>query len=76
MLREIGLESLICDSIESYIQQAIELATDAGKLNAIRDRLTKNLASEPLFDIEAFARKLERAYVSVVQERAQSTGRG
>ena len=38
------------------------LRINPGKLQAIRQKLAKNLTTEPLFDTPRFARNLEKAY--------------
>ncbi len=62
ILTAIGLSELVVHSIEEYESLAIDLAHNPGKLQAIRQKLARNLTTEPLFDTPRFARNLEKAY--------------
>ncbi len=63
LLRAVGLEDLITDSIDAYRELAIRLASDRDKLDKIRDQLSVGLAKTDLFSGKAFARKIERAFL-------------
>jgi protein O-GlcNAc transferase len=67
ILTAIGLPALITHSLESYEDLAVELATDPVRLQSIRDRLRKNILTEPLFDTKRFVRNLESAYEQMWQ---------
>ncbi len=67
--RAVGLPDLTTSSRDAYEEQAIALATNPGRLAAIKQRLANNRATCPLFDCERFARHLEEAYVLIVGER-------
>ncbi|MFQ5714817.1 MAG: tetratricopeptide repeat protein [Candidatus Scalinduaceae bacterium] len=62
ILTGIGLPELIVHSIGEYEALAIRLAHNPGELQTIRQKLTKNLSTEPLFDTPRFTRNLEKAY--------------
>ncbi|WP_019500308.1 TIGR03032 family protein [Pseudanabaena sp. PCC 6802] len=57
-----GLEDLICDRTETYLQKAIHLATHPQELAEIRNRLQENRDRLPLFDLKGFVRSLEVAF--------------
>jgi uncharacterized protein (TIGR03032 family) len=57
-----GLENLICDRAETYIQKAIHLATHPQELAEIRDRLQENRDRLPLFNLKGFVQSLEVAF--------------
>jgi len=59
LLNSIDLPELITDSTEAYIKLAIELATDANKLNSIKLKLKENRLKKPLFNTEKFTRDFE-----------------
>ena len=72
LLRAIRLPELLARTPAEYEALAVELATDAGKLRAIRQRLAANRMTQPLFDIDAYTAQLERAYTMMVErDRAQ-----
>jgi len=62
LLRAIRLPELIAPTPSDYEALAVELATQPGKLGEIRQRLAANRITQPLFDIAAYTRQLERAY--------------
>ena len=62
ILTAIGLPELIVHSIEEYESLAVRLAHNPGELQTIRQKLTENLSTEPLFDTPRFAGNLEKAY--------------
>ena len=59
LLNSIDLPELITSSTEAYIKLAIELATDANKLNSIKLKLKENRLKKPLFNTEKFTRDFE-----------------
>jgi predicted O-linked N-acetylglucosamine transferase (SPINDLY family) len=62
LLTAIGLPELITTSLAAYEGLALRLATEPGRLAALRERLALNRSTMPLFDIARFTRDLERAY--------------
>jgi predicted O-linked N-acetylglucosamine transferase (SPINDLY family) len=62
ILTGIGLPELTVHSIEEYEALAVRLAHNPGERQTIRQRLMKNLSTEPLFDTPRFTRNLEKAY--------------
>ena len=67
LLRAVGLPELITTSAGDYEALALELATDAPKLGAIRQRLAANRLTEPLFDTALTTRHIEAAYTAMWQ---------
>ena len=64
LLNAVGLPELIARDFRSYEQMAFALATDHGRLRAIRGKLSDNIGTQPLFDTAAFTRQLESAFES------------
>ena len=62
LLTAIGLPELITTSAEGYERLAIELATRADTLSALRQKLLANRLTTPLFDTVGFTRDLEALY--------------
>lgn len=71
LLNAVGLPELVTATSEIYQQTAIDLAKDPAKLKAIRQKLTGNRLSAPLFNTELFTRHVEAAYIAM-HERHQS----
>ena len=67
LLNAVGLPELITTSPEDYERTAIDLANEPAKLKAIREKLTRNRLSMPLFNTELFTRHIEAAYTAIHQ---------
>ena len=61
LLGRLGLDDLIADNIEEYIEIAATLAGDGARLNRLRQNLRACVAASPLCDAPAFAREIEAA---------------
>ncbi len=67
LLDTVGLNELVCDTLEDYVRQAISLAADPrGALADLRRRLGDARDTSPLFATARFCRHLETAYEEVV----------
>jgi len=62
LVRAAGLPELVCDSARAYVEQAVALASDRPRLQALRDRLAANRESCVLFDTPALVTALEGLY--------------
>jgi len=62
LLRSVGLPELITYSYDDYESTARHLLENPGQLKQYRMRLASNLESCGVFDCQAFARKIEKAY--------------
>ena len=62
LLYAAGLPELVRESQADYEAMAVQLATDAGALKALRDRLKNNRSTCELFDTDLFRRRIESAY--------------
>ena len=58
----LGLHRLVTHSLDEYEAAALRLATDPGKLSALRRELRARRALHALFDPDRYCRHLERAY--------------
>jgi predicted O-linked N-acetylglucosamine transferase (SPINDLY family) len=72
VLRAVGLPQLVTADLVAYEARALELARNPAALRALRDELASNRLSRPLFQTEAFARRLEDAYADM--QRRQQAG--
>lgn len=71
LLHAVGLPELAVSTLPEYQALAIALANDAPRRAALRAQLIAARETAPLFDAEAFARGLERAF-TVMAERARA----
>jgi protein O-GlcNAc transferase len=62
LLTTLGLPELIARSGEEYVQVAVGLATNLGKLAKLRAGLRERMLASPLTDGPGFAREMEGAY--------------
>lgn len=62
LLNAIGLNELITNSQNEYEALAIELGNDPNKLKSVKQKLNSNRLTTPLFDIETYAKNIEKAY--------------
>jgi predicted O-linked N-acetylglucosamine transferase (SPINDLY family) len=62
LLQAIGLPELVTESLAEYEAAALRLATDPALLQALREKLSRNRLSFPLFDTDRFRRDIEAAY--------------
>ncbi len=71
ILSALGLPELITDSLAAYEAKAIALARDPAALGALRQKLTQNRDTSPLFIAQAFARAIDGFYL-LMHERSQA----
>ena len=71
LLTAIDLPELITSSEEDYEAAAVSLATQAERLERIKEKLTRNRLTTPLYDAQRFAQHLEAAY-QAMYERYQN----
>jgi hypothetical protein len=69
LLHAIALPELATDSLEAYEPLALKLARDTSLLQSIREHLSKNRQTHPLFDTDGFRRKIEAAYTQMCAHR-------
>ncbi len=62
LLHAVGLEEMIAQSPEAYIQKAVELANDQERLQALRVTLRDRMAAAPLTNAQLITQSLEEAY--------------
>jgi predicted O-linked N-acetylglucosamine transferase (SPINDLY family) len=67
LLAAIGFAELVTEDLDAYETLAVKLANDAALLRAVRDTLARNRLTKPLFDTDAYRRKLEAAYSSMLE---------
>jgi predicted O-linked N-acetylglucosamine transferase (SPINDLY family) len=67
LVAAVGLPELIVGSLGEYESLAVALATDPDRLAGLRNKLSGNRESTPVFDTDRFRRHLEMAYVEMQQ---------
>jgi predicted O-linked N-acetylglucosamine transferase (SPINDLY family) len=71
LLTQVGLTDLIADSIEEYVEIAVALAGNPGRLDELHRNLRPRMAASPLCDEGAFACKIEAAFRTMWQHWCQ-----
>jgi predicted O-linked N-acetylglucosamine transferase (SPINDLY family) len=67
LLSSVGLEELIADSAEDYIQKAIALANNLERLQELRATLRERMQATPLTNAKLITQSLEDAYRTMWQ---------
>ena len=62
MLTAVGLEELIANTKDEYVEKAVVLAKDAERRKQLRGSLREQMAASPLCDARGLAQALEEAY--------------
>ncbi|HVT80891.1 MAG TPA: hypothetical protein VHM90_09555, partial [Phycisphaerae bacterium] len=62
LLSNVGLEDLIAQSPEEYLQKAAALAADPARLASLRETLRPRIRQSPLVDIARYTRHVEAAF--------------
>ena len=65
LLNSVGLDELIAESVDQYVEIASALATDLPRLKALRTSLRERMHASRLCDSAGFTRSLEEAYRGV-----------
>ena len=68
LLRAVDLPELIMDTREGYVSKAIELGRNPALVTALKERLDLGRMTAPLFDSVSYTRKLEAAYLGLMEE--------
>ncbi len=69
-LHALGMADCITASGEAYTEKAIELALNPALLRSVRDRLSQNSKTMPLFDSKRYVRNLENVYREIGTNKA------
>ncbi|MBV8402908.1 MAG: tetratricopeptide repeat protein [Gammaproteobacteria bacterium] len=67
LLMTCGLPELVAMTQQEYEAKAISLATDPARLLEFKERLQRNRATTPLFDVARFTGHLEDAYIQIYE---------
>lgn len=70
-LNAIGLSELVASDAGNYMRIATELASDIGRLKALRVGMRDRMRSSPLCDVNGFVTQLEDAMWAVARSIAQ-----
>jgi len=62
LLTAVGMPELITTTPEDYEAKAIELCRDPAKLRTLKQKLSDNKLTTPLFDTPRFTNQIESAY--------------
>jgi predicted O-linked N-acetylglucosamine transferase (SPINDLY family) len=65
LLGQLGLESLIAETPENYVEIAVRLAGDLQTLSQLRGSLRQQMLASPLMDGPRFARSIESAFLEM-----------
>ena len=60
-----GFTDLICETDEDYFKKIVSLGKSPQKCQELREKITANRMTSPLFDTKLFARNLEKLYLKM-----------
>ncbi len=69
LLTALGVPELIAADRAAYEARAIALAQDAAQLGALKQRITANRLTTPLFDTSGFTRAIEAAFTEMLRRQ-------
>ncbi len=72
ILTQIGLENLIAENADDYVEKAVSLANDPDRLEPLRSDLRTRVQKSSLCDAETFASNMETAFRSMWDRRRQA----
>jgi len=70
ILSALGLDALVTDSRDAFVESAVKMTRDAGLLKDLRAGLRQRMAESPLTDGRGLAAELERVYSTMLDETA------
>lgn len=68
ILTSIGLDELVTDNVDEYIERIIDLASQPAKLAQLRFSMRDRISKSPLGDADLFTRNLETAFRDMWQQ--------
>jgi predicted O-linked N-acetylglucosamine transferase (SPINDLY family) len=63
LLHTVGLNELVCDTLERYVDLACKLSQSPNWLKELKVHLVNSRTSSPLFDVSSFTSDLEKIFV-------------
>lgn len=75
-LLNLGLQELIADTPEQYIERAVHAGSDVSRLRQLRAGLRDSMLASPLLDAVGFTRNLEVAYRQMWIQWCEQASRG
>jgi predicted O-linked N-acetylglucosamine transferase (SPINDLY family) len=76
LLSGLGLDELVASGPKEYIETAVAIAKDPGRLIRLRAGLRERLLASPICDAEGFARRMEMLYFRLWKEACRVHGEG
>jgi predicted O-linked N-acetylglucosamine transferase (SPINDLY family) len=69
LLHAVGLDDLLAETVEGYVEAAVRLASDPDRLAALRAGMRQRMSASPLMDGPGFTRRLESSYLELWQRK-------
>jgi predicted O-linked N-acetylglucosamine transferase (SPINDLY family) len=68
LLKNLGLNELICSNQQEYMEKAINFANSPTELKIVKEKLRKSLAlNYKIFDMKNYVKNLEEAYLKIYE---------
>jgi hypothetical protein len=68
LVRAAGLQELICETAEDYVERAVALSANPGEVAALKARLEAGRATCDLFNMDLLTERLEELYLGMCQD--------
>ena len=62
LLNRVNLNEFVAESLDDYVNKAVDLAQNPSALRALRPQLRQRMLDSKLCDAESFAHDIENAY--------------
>ena len=72
ILTAIDIPELITQTKEEYENLILDLATNKNKLNQIKEKLSKNILTKPLFNTKLYTKNIESAYIKIYERHLKN----
>lgn len=66
LVKAMDLPELIAPTLKDYEEIAVALALNPGRLRTLKEKMSRNRLTTPLFDTDLFARNIEAAYTQMM----------
>ena len=72
LLKSLGLTELICSSEKEYYEKALDLGRNPSKVSYLKQKISKNKFSYPLFDSHLFIKNYELQIKKIIESNCKS----
>jgi predicted O-linked N-acetylglucosamine transferase (SPINDLY family) len=75
LLSRVGLDELVCPTLQAYVETAVALGNDRDRLKSLRSGLRERLLASPIMNAKRLATELEAAYAQAWRSYCEKPAR-